>query len=51
MAAAVGVLGTGTGWPDIAVAAIMAGLALWGAWQVARLALAELNGTAGVLRA
>jgi Co/Zn/Cd efflux system component len=48
MAAAAGVFGTGTGWPDIAVAAIMAGLALWGAWQVARLAIAELNGTAGV---
>lgn len=48
MAAAAGVLGTGTGWPDIAVAAIMASLALWGAWQVARLALRELNGTAGV---
>lgn len=45
MAAAAGVLGTGTGWPDIAVAAIMASLALWGAWRVARLALAELNRT------
>jgi Co/Zn/Cd efflux system component len=43
MAAAAGVFGTGNGWPDIAVAAIMAGLALWGAWQVARLALAELR--------
>ncbi|MBX3502711.1 MAG: cation transporter [Alphaproteobacteria bacterium] len=43
MAAAVGVFGTGTGWPDIAVAAIMASLALWGAWQVARLALGELR--------
>jgi hypothetical protein len=28
------------------VAAIMAGLALWGAWQVARLALGELRSTA-----
>jgi len=46
MAAAAGVFGTGTGWPDIVVAAIMAGLALWGAWQVARLALAELRFTA-----
>ena len=32
--AALGVFGTGTGWPDIAVAAIMAGLALHGAWLV-----------------
>lgn len=45
MAAAAGVLGTGTGWPDIAVAAIMASLALWGAWRVAWLALAELRHT------
>lgn len=48
MAAAAGVFGTGTGWPDIAVAAIMASLALWGAWQIARLALAELRDKAGV---
>jgi Co/Zn/Cd efflux system component len=48
MAAAAGVFGTGTGWPDIAVAAIMAGLALWGAWQVVRLALAELRSTASL---
>jgi Co/Zn/Cd efflux system component len=45
MAAAAGVFGTGTGWPDIAVAAIMSGLALWGAGQVARLAWAELRQT------
>src|SRR6185437_12319841 len=32
--AALGVLGTGTGWPDVIVAAIMAGLALQGAWVV-----------------
>lgn len=32
--AALGVFGTGTGWPDIAVAAIMAALALQGAWIV-----------------
>ncbi len=43
MAAAAGVFGTRTGWPDIAVAAVMAGLALWGAAQVTRLALRELN--------
>lgn len=41
--AAVGVFGTGTGWPDIAVAAVMAGLALQGAWLVSRQALAELR--------
>src|SRR5712692_8460848 len=34
--AAVGVFGTGTGWPDIIVAAIMAGLALQGAALVIR---------------
>ena len=41
--AAVGVFGTGTGWPDIAVAAIMAVLALQGSWLVARQALGELR--------
>jgi Co/Zn/Cd efflux system component len=32
--AALGVFGTGTGWPDIVVATIMAALALHGAWLV-----------------
>jgi Co/Zn/Cd efflux system component len=41
--AAVGVFGTGTGWPDIAVAAIMAALALQGSWLVARQAVGELR--------
>jgi Co/Zn/Cd efflux system component len=41
--AALGVFGTGTGWPDTIVAAIMAGLALQGAAVVARHALAELR--------
>jgi Co/Zn/Cd efflux system component len=41
--AAVGVFGTGTGWPDIIVAAMMAALALQGAGVVLRLALAELR--------
>lgn len=41
--AALGVFGTGTGWPDVIVAAIMAGLALQGAWAVLRHALAELR--------
>ena len=43
LAAALGVFGTGTGWPDIAVAAIMASLALQGAVVVVRQALGELR--------
>jgi Co/Zn/Cd efflux system component len=41
--AAAGVFGTGTGWPDIIVAAIMATLALQGATIVLRQSLAELR--------
>lgn len=41
--AASGVFATGTAWPDLAVAALMAGLALWGSWQVIRQAGAELR--------
>lgn len=41
--AAAGVFGTGTGWPDIVVAGVMAALALHGAWLVVRLAVAELR--------
>jgi Co/Zn/Cd efflux system component len=41
--AAAGVFGTGTGWPDIIVAAIMAGLALQGAWIVVKQSLGELR--------
>jgi Co/Zn/Cd efflux system component len=41
--AALGVFGTGTGWPDVVVAAIMAGLALQGAWLVIRQSLTELR--------
>ena len=41
--AALGVFGTGTGWPDVIVAAIMAMLALQGSASVARRALAELR--------
>jgi Co/Zn/Cd efflux system component len=41
--AAAGVLGTGTGWPDVIVAAIMASLALQGAWIVVRQSLSELR--------
>lgn len=43
MLAALGVLGTGTRWPDLLVAAVMAGLALQGGWQVIRHARAELK--------
>jgi cation diffusion facilitator family transporter len=41
--AALGVFGTGTRWPDVIVAAVMACLALQGAWQVIRAALTELE--------
>jgi Co/Zn/Cd efflux system component len=43
MLAAAGVFGTGTGWPDIIVAAVMAGLAMQGAWIVIRQSLGELR--------
>lgn len=42
MLAALGVLGTGTAWPDMIVASLMAGLALSSAWQVIRHARGEL---------
>lgn len=41
--AALGVFGTGTGWPDVVVASIMVGLALQGAAVVIRQAAAELR--------
>ena len=41
--AALGVLGTGTGWPDVMVAVIMASLALQGAWIVLTQSRAELR--------
>ena len=41
--AAAGVFGTATGWPDVIVAAIMAGLALQGAVIVTRQAWQELQ--------
>jgi Co/Zn/Cd efflux system component len=43
LAAAFGVFGTGTGWPDIAVAAIMATLALQGAYLVLTQSWSELR--------
>jgi Co/Zn/Cd efflux system component len=42
--AALGVFGTGTGWPDIVVAVTMAVLALQGASTVLRQSLGELRG-------
>jgi Co/Zn/Cd efflux system component len=41
--AAVGVFGTGTGWPDVVVATIMAGLALQGATEVVRQSISEIH--------
>ena len=41
--AAAGVFGTGTGWPDIIVATIMASLALQGSWLVVEQSLCELR--------
>ena len=43
MLAALGVVGTGTAWPDLAVAAVMAGLAITGGWSVLRQARGELK--------
>lgn len=43
MIAALGVWGTSTGWPDLIVAAIMAGLFLTSATQILRQALVERN--------
>jgi Co/Zn/Cd efflux system component len=41
--AAIGVFGTGTGWPDVIVAAIMGGLGLSGGWQIVSQARGELR--------
>jgi Co/Zn/Cd efflux system component len=41
--AAMGVFGTGTGWPDVMVASIMGALALWGGWQITSQARSELR--------
>ena len=43
LVAVLGVFGTGTGWPDVVVAAIMAGLALQGAWVVLHQSRSELQ--------
>jgi Co/Zn/Cd efflux system component len=41
--AAMGVFGTGTGWPDVMVAGIMGALGLWGGWQIIGQAHSELR--------
>lgn len=46
VAAAFGVFGTGTAWPDLIVAAVLAGLGISGGWQIIRQARAELRTTA-----
>ena len=43
MLAALGVFGTGSAWPDLAVAAAMAGLAITGGYSVAKQARQELR--------
>lgn len=48
VAAALGVFGTGTAWPDLAVAAVLAGLGVSGGWQIIRAARAELRQAAAV---
>ena len=45
IAAAAGVFGTGTGWPDVIVAAVMAGLGISGGWQIVQQARVELIST------
>lgn len=45
MLAALGVFGTGTLWPDVIVAAIMAALSITGGWTIMRQALSEMRAT------
>ncbi len=47
MIAALGVWGTATGWPDVIVAALMAGLFTWSAVQILRQGVGEWRGTVG----
>jgi Co/Zn/Cd efflux system component len=46
MIAAAGVWGTGTKWPDLIVAAIMAALFLWSSFQILRQSWRELTPSA-----
>ncbi|CUA96224.1 cation transporter [Thiomonas bhubaneswarensis] len=48
--AAVGVFGTGTRWPDLAVAVFMAALGISAGWKVMRLSRVELGGQAAQIR-
>ena len=43
-AAAAGVFATGTAWPDLIVAGVLAALGVSGGWQIMRQALDELRG-------
>lgn len=43
MAAAIGVFGTGSAWPDLAVAGILASLGLVGGWQIIAQSRSELR--------
>jgi Co/Zn/Cd efflux system component len=43
IAAALGVFGTGTAWPDLIVATVMASLGISGGWQIIKLAQGELR--------
>lgn len=47
IAAAAGVFGTGTGWPDFVVALIMSSLGISGGWQIVKQARGELRSIAG----
>lgn len=49
LAAAAGVFGTGTAWPDLIVATIMAGLGVSGGWQILRHAMEELKAPSAAL--
>lgn len=47
VAAAVGVFGTGTAWPDLLVASILASLGFWGGTQIVLQARGELKSAGG----
>ena len=47
VAAAAGVFGTGTAWPDLVVASILASLGVWGGLQIVRQARDELRAERG----
>jgi Co/Zn/Cd efflux system component len=50
VAAAGGVLATGTAWPDLAVAGMMAALFLWSSLQIVRQAVGERRSAADAPR-